>query len=230
MILTFRDKGTEDVFNGKDSKAARKVCPPDLQRRARAKLFVLDDADNIEDIWQSSMMNGYWRNGPVLNNAVSGVDMALWDIKGKAAGMPCYELWGGKSRSAAAVYVHANGREKEEVCARAAQFVEQGFQHIRCQLGGYRGVRGDKFEGPAGSLPGEYFNPKEKLRLIPELFSHLRQQLGEEVELLHDIHERLAPVDSLWLAKALEPYRLFFLEEADWSRQLPTMCRSARCS
>jgi mannonate dehydratase len=171
------------------------------------------DPSNIEDIWRSSMVNSYWRNGPVLNNAVAGVDMALWDIKGKMAGMPCYELWGGKSREGAAVYVHANGREKEEVSARATQFVEQGFQHVRCQLGGYRGTRGDGIEGPTGAPPGEYFDPKEKLRLIPELFSHLRRRLGEDVELLYDVHERLAPVDALWLAKALEPYRLFFLED-----------------
>ncbi len=171
------------------------------------------DPANIEDIWQSSMVNGYWRNGPVLNNAVGGVDMALWDIKGKVAGMPCYELWGGKSRPAAAVYVHADGRDKEEVSARAAQFVEQGFQHIRCQLGTYRGIGGEKIYHPDGALPGDYYNPKEKLHLIPELFSHLRQQLGENVELLHDIHERLSPIDAIWLAKALEPYRLFFLED-----------------
>jgi mannonate dehydratase len=176
------------------------------------------------------MVNSYWRNGPVLNNALGGVDMALWDIKGKVAGMPCYELWGGKCRPSAAVYVHADGREKEEVCARAAQFVEQGFQHIRCQLGTYRGVRGDKLEGPSGALPGDYFDPKEKLRLIPELFSHLRQQLGENVELLYDIHERLAPIDALWLAKVLEPYRLFFLEDMfapediDWFAHARAQC------
>jgi mannonate dehydratase len=188
------------------------------------------DPYNIEDIWHLSMLNGYWRNGPVLNNALSGVDMALWDIKAKAVGMPCYELWGGISRPAAAVYVHADGQDKEEVADRAAEYLERKFHHIRCQIGGYRGVTGERTLRPEGTLPGDYFNPKEKLRLIPELFSYLRDKLGEEVELLYDVHERLAPIDAIWLAKALEPYRLFFLEDLfapediEWFAQVRTQC------
>ena len=171
------------------------------------------DPANIEDIWQSSMVNGYWRNGPVGNNAISGIDMALWDMKGKMADMPCYQLWGGLSRPAAAVYVHANGKDKQQVAENAQAFIEQGFQYIRCQLGGYQGVSGPSYYKPDGVLPGEFFNPQEKLTRIPELFSYLRQKLGEEIELLHDIHERLAPINAVWLAKALEEYRLFFLED-----------------
>lgn len=159
------------------------------------------------------MVNSYWRNGPILNNAISGADMALWDIKGKLAGMPCYDLWGGRSRPAAAVYVHADGNTKEEVEEKAKEFMERGFRHIRCQLGAYQGIEGAGIHKPEGVLPGAYFNPKEKLRLIPNLFSHLRKRLGNEVELLHDVHERLAPIDAIWLAKALEEYRLFFLED-----------------
>ncbi|MCP4397389.1 MAG: starvation-sensing protein RspA, partial [bacterium] len=116
------------------------------------------DPANIEDIWQSSMVNGYWRNGPVGNNAISGIDMALWDIKGKIAEMPCYQLWGGLSRPAAAVYVHANGKDKHEVVEQAQQFKEQGFQYIRCQLGGYQGTTGPSSHKPEGTLPGAYFS------------------------------------------------------------------------
>lgn len=135
------------------------------------------DPANIEDIWQSAMVNGYWRNGPVSNNAIGGVDMALWDIKGKIAGMPCYQLWGGLSRPAAAVYLYANGEDKHEVKENAQRFIDQGFNFIRCQLGGYQGITGLSCSRPEGYFPGAYFVPHEKLRLIPQLFSYLRKTL-----------------------------------------------------
>ncbi|MDA0322241.1 MAG: starvation-sensing protein RspA [Verrucomicrobia bacterium] len=191
-------------------------------------LVIGRDVHQIEDIWQTSMVNGYWRNGPVLNNAISGVDMALWDIKGKLAGMPCYELWGGKCRPAAAVYTHADGRDENEVVANARRFMDQGYRFIRCQIGGYAG--GAARTPPDDALPGDYFAPREKLHRIPKLFEHLRHELGEEVELLHDVHERLAPIDAVWLAKALEPYRLFFLEDIlapediEWFTQVRAVC------
>jgi len=193
-------------------------------------LAVGKDPRNIEDFWQMAMVNGYWRNGPVLNNAVSGVDMALWDIKGKLAGMPCYDLWGGRSRPAAAVYVHAGGRDAREVADDARRLMDRGFRYVRCQLGGYAGLEGDGGRRPRGAPPGDYFDPREKLRRVPALFEHLRGELGDEVELLHDVHERLAPIDAVWLAKALEPYRLFFLEDVvapedlDWLRQIRSVC------
>ncbi|HUS91656.1 MAG TPA: enolase C-terminal domain-like protein [Phycisphaerae bacterium] len=188
------------------------------------------DPRNVEDIWHSAMVAGYWRNGPVLNNAIGGLDMALWDIKGKLAGMPCCQLWGGLCRPAADVYVHANGNEPEIVEERARAFLERGFRYVRCQLGGYPGVVDGGPQPPAGGLPGVYYAPREKLRRIPALFEHLRRQLGDEVELLHDVHERVEPIDAVWLAKALEPYRLFFLEDVvapedlDWLRNIRAVC------
>jgi mannonate dehydratase len=185
----------------------------------------------IEDLWQLMNVNGYWRNGPVLNNAASGVDMALWDIKGKLAGMPCCDLWGGASRPAAAVYVHANGADNQEVAAAAQAYREQGFQYVRCQLGGYPGTRESLRRSPDGAPAGSYFDPQEKLRRIPGLFAHLRATLGDEIELLYDVHERLAPVDGMVLAKQLEPFRLFFLEDLfapednDWFEKV--RCQSA---
>ena len=187
------------------------------------------DPRDIEDLWQSGMVNGYWRNGPVLNNAISGIDMALWDIKGKLAGMPCYQLWGGRSRPAAAVYVHAGGKEPAEVVESARQWMDKGFTHVRCQIGGYVG-RGAGRMPPEGAPEGAYFDPREKIRSVPKLFETLRRELGEEVELLHDVHERLAPIDAVGLAKALEPYRLFYLEDLlapediDWFRQARAVC------
>ncbi len=97
------------------------------------------DVHKIEEIWQMSMVNGYWRNGPVLNNAISGVDMALWDIKGKLAGMPVYQLLGGKCREAAAVYVHADGRDPQEVAANIRDFMDAGYRYVRAQMGLYGG-------------------------------------------------------------------------------------------
>ena len=188
------------------------------------------DPRNVEDLWQTSMVNGYWRNGPVLNNAVSGVDMALWDIKGKMAGMPCYDLWGGKSRPAAAVYTHGGGNTPEEAVESVRRLIADGYRYVRCQLGGYPGTEGKAARRPAGALPGEYFDPAEKLRRLPALFERVRRDLGDQVELLYDVHERLAPIDAVWLAKALEPYRLFFLEDVvapedvAWLAQIRSVC------
>jgi mannonate dehydratase len=176
------------------------------------------------------MYSGYWRNGPVLNNAISGVDMALWDIKGKLAGMPCYDLWGGRCRPAALAYVHANGDTPQEVAERARALMEQGFRAVRCQMGGYAGVESKSLPAPPGGSQGVYFDPREKLRRIPGLFEYLRAELGDEVELLHDVHERLPSIDAVALAKALEPYRLFFLEDLlspedlEWFEDIRRQC------
>src|SRR5437867_256951 len=93
------------------------------------------DPDHIEDIWQSSYMSSYWRNGPVLNNAMSGVDQALWDIKGKRANMAVYQLLGGKCRFAVDLYAHASGRDFQEVEDAVRRFMEQGYRHVRVQVG-----------------------------------------------------------------------------------------------
>ncbi len=171
------------------------------------------DVDRIEEIWQMSMVHGYWRNGPVLNNAVSGIDQALWDIKGKRAGMPLYQLLGGKTREAAAVYVHADGRDVQEVEDNARQFMEQGYQYIRIQMGGYGGQQLDRAR-PQNAPDGAYYDPRAYSRNMLQMIAHVRAQLGDKIELLHDIHERLHPIDALQFAKDVEPYKLYFLEDA----------------
>ena len=175
-------------------------------------LLIGKDVQRTEDLWQVMMANSYWRNGPVLNNAVSGVDMALWDIRGKQAGMPVYQLFGGKCREAAAVYRHADGMNVTEVIEHAQALSEEGYRYIRCQLGGYGG-KNRSIPAPEGAQPGVYFEPSTYARDIPHLFSAVRDHFGDELEVLHDIHERLAPIEAIRLAKALEPYRLFFLED-----------------
>jgi len=187
------------------------------------------DVDRIEELWQMSMVHGYWRNGPVLNNAISGVDQALWDIKGKRAGMPVYQLLGGKSREAAAVYVHADGADRFEVEDNARRLVEQGFRHVRVQMGGYGGA-GATLHQPEHAPAGNYFDPRAYSRAMLETIAHVRGALADDIELLHDIHERLHPIDAVQFAKDVEQFRLFFLEDSvapediGWFRHIRQQC------
>lgn len=170
------------------------------------------DPSRIEDIWQTAMVSSYWRNGPVLNNAISGIDMALWDIKGKVAGMPVYDLLGGKCREAAAVYRHADGATLQQLEENVIRYREQGYRYIRCQWGGYGGKQ-QAMHTPEGAAAGAYYDADAYARSVPAMFEHIRSKVGFDVELLHDIHERVAPIEAVRLAKQLEPYRLFFLED-----------------
>ena len=171
------------------------------------------DPNRIEDIWQMTMVSPYWRNGPILNNALSGVDMALWDIKGKLANMPLYDIFGGKLREGARVYRHADGSTLEEVGDQVQDFLEQGIQVIRLQFGGHGG-RNDTTEKPQGTVEGAYYNPLKYQLSVVKLFDVMRTRFGFEAEFCHDVHERLEPIEAIRLAKELEPYRLFFLEDA----------------
>jgi mannonate dehydratase len=182
--------------------------------------LVGQDPDRIEDIFQSAFVSSYWRNGPVLNNALSGMDMALWDIKGKRANMPVYQLLGGKCRHAAALYGHAGGRDFEELVDDVHRFMEKGYRYVRVQVSipGYS-TYGSGGGTPKGRVWGpispdqETFEPTPYVNTIIKMFDYLRNKLGDEVELLHDVHERIPPIQAINLAKELEKYRLFFLED-----------------
>jgi mannonate dehydratase len=182
------------------------------------------DPDNIEDLWQAMYQSSYWRNGPVLMNALSGVDAALWDIKAKRAGMPLYQLFGGKCRLGVPVDRHASGRTVEDVAAAAKRYLAEGARYIRVQVSvpgqatygagsGSRATNSPSVLPREGHFAGDLFEPAAYRRTLPKLFKYLREQLGDEVELLHDVHERLPPIDAIAVAKELEPYRLFFLED-----------------
>jgi len=168
------------------------------------------EVDDIEDIWQAAFVSSYWRNGPVLNNALSGVDQALWDIKGKRAGMPVYQLLGGKCRDRVPLYHHCSGRDIEEVTDRVRAAMERGYTHCRAQVH----IPGFSTYGASGlDAQQRVWEPTPYVRTVLRMFDHLRSELGDEVELLHDIHERVPPIHAINLAKQLEKYNLFFLED-----------------
>ncbi len=188
------------------------------------------DVDNIEDMWQSAYVSSYWRNGPVLNNALSGLDQALWDIKGKRANMPVYQLLGGKVRYAIPCYGHANGKTPEEVAEDVQSFMDRGYKYIRIQQGGYggAGITGtpDFKEAGFASETDSYMSQGTYLKSVPKMFEAVRKACGEEIELLHDIHERVAPIDAIGMIKQLEDYHPFFIEDPfspenmEWFKEL----------
>jgi mannonate dehydratase len=189
------------------------------------------DVDNIEDMWHAVYVSSYWRNGPVLNNAISGLDEALWDIKGKRAKMPVYQLLGGKVRFAVPCYTHASGNTPEAVADHAQKIIADGFKYVRIQQGGY-GAVGTTQEKPDfknanfGMPEDNYMNEKVYLKSVPKMFDVVRKRCGEDVELLHDIHERVQPMDAINMIKKLEEYNPFFIEDPfspenmEWFKQL----------
>ncbi|MFF2483443.1 enolase C-terminal domain-like protein [Paenibacillus sp. NPDC058071] len=179
-----------------------------------APLLIGRDASQIEDIWQTMYTSGYWRNGSSLHTAMSGIDMALWDIKGKVAGLPVYQLLGGAVRSAVPAYAHANGDTYEQLEEEVAMFQEQGYRTIRVQLGGYGGG-GFVAGGGAPSLfpPAKLFDEASYITAIPEMFEKLRVRFGMNLQFTHDVHEHLTPSGAVTLSRLLDPYRLFFLED-----------------
>lgn len=186
-----------------------------------APLLVGRDARRIEDTWQSLYKGAYWRGGPVGMTAIAAVDMALWDILGKAANMPVYRLLGGASRDAVMVYGHANGKDVEETVEATAHYLKLGYKAVRAQCGvpglasTYGVGRGGMFYEPAepGLPPENVWSSEKYLSFVPGLFARLRQEFGPEPHLLHDVHHRLTPIEAARLGKALEPYHLFWMED-----------------
>src|SRR5256885_8093839 len=181
------------------------------------------DAHQIEDIWQYLYRGAYWRGGPVTMSAIAAVDMALWDIKAKVAGLPLYQLLGGASRDGVMVYGHANGQTIEQALSAAAEYVALGYKAVRIQCGvpglpSTYGVSKDRlfYEPADADLPTEnVWSSSKYMRVVPELFAAARDRLGWDVPLLHDAHPRLTPIQAARGGKDMGPYRPLLPREPD---------------
>ena len=182
------------------------------------------DPSNIEDIWQYLYKGVYWRKGPINMAAIAAIDMALWDIKGKVAGLPVYQLLGGKSRKGVTLYAHANGESIADTLDKTQVLIEQGFKAIRLQsaIPGLKvtyGVLGDKkdyyeLQGNRPLPPEEEWSTPKYFNSVVELFRAARERFGNEIQFVHDVHSRLTPIESAKLGKLLEEFNLLFLEDA----------------
>jgi len=179
------------------------------------------DPFQTEDIWQYFYRGAYWRRGPVTMTAIGAIDLALWDIKGKALNTPLYNLLGGKSREGVLVYAHANGNDIDQALQDVARHKEMGYKAIRVQSGipGLSSAYGVP-KGPGRYEPAERGLPSEQawatepyLRHVPRLFARVRETFGEDLHLLHDCHHRLTPIEAGRLGKELEPFHLFWMED-----------------
>ena len=180
------------------------------------------DAHRIEDTWQFFYRGAYWRGGPVGMTALAAIDCALWDIKAKAAGLPLYQLLGGRSRDYVPAYAHAFGADIAETVENVGRRLDEGYRAVRAQCGvpgldkvyGVP-VSGTRYEPADSDLPAEQdWSTPHYLRHAPKMFRALRDAYGDEPQLLHDVHHRLTPIEAARLARELEPYGLFWLEDA----------------
>lgn len=186
-----------------------------------APILIGRDPQNIEDTWQFLSRGAYWRRGPVTMAAIASIDTALWDIKGKIAGLPVYQLLGGASRTGLLTYGHASGRDEQELFDDVRRLQDVGYRAIRLQaavpgLDSIYGTGADIAAALTDETPRpfvEHWDTPSYLRHIPTVFERAREEFGEELQLLHDAHHRLTPIEAARLAKDLEPYRLFWLED-----------------
>ena len=181
------------------------------------------DPQQIEDIWQYFYKGAYWRRGPITMAAIAAIDMALWDIKGKIAGLPVYQLLGGKSRKGVMAYGHANGNSLDETLDNLGKLIDRGFKVVRLQsaipgMDGTYGTLGDKkdyfaLQSDRPLPPEQPWSTTKYFNFIPDLFKKARERYGYDINLVHDVHSRLTPIESAHLGKLLEPYQLMFLED-----------------
>lgn len=193
------------------------------------------DPDRIEDLWQTANYRTYWRGGPVNNKAIAAMDEALWDIKGKRAGMPVYEMLGGRAHDAVACYDHVQGRTKEQAAEVVAKSFESGYRHIRLQYGegGYGGggfIPANQGNRAENGYQGQAFDEDLYVETIPPVFEYVRSKVGFEPKLIHDVHSKLSGANALLFAKKMEPVHMYFVEDllapeqVAWYRQVRQIC------
>jgi mannonate dehydratase len=192
------------------------------------------DPNRIEDLWQSAQMKTYWRNGPVNNNVLAAMDMALWDIKAKRAGMPLYELFGGKAHDAVALYDHQGGRTKEACLESLQKSLANGYRHVRIQYGeGYGGggfIPAGEGSRPEGGFQGLAFDEEQYVDVIPPIFEYLREKAGFAPKLIHDVHSKMSGSNAVELARRLQPMQMYFVEDIlppeqiSWYRNIRQVC------
>lgn len=205
------------TLNGRELAVAsyltEHVCP----------LLIGQDPQRIEHIWRQLYTGAYWRRGPVTMTAIAAVDVALWDIKGKVAGLPVYQLLGGASRDGVTVYGHATGNDIPELLDDVARFLDRGYRAVRAQalvpglkrVYGTKASTGDTYEPADGTLPTvEEWDTGAYLDFVPRYMAAVRERFGYGFHLLHDVHHRLSPIEAARLGAALEPYRMFWIEDA----------------
>jgi mannonate dehydratase len=191
-------------------------CASDPQRTLAVRSVVADylgpmllgrDPGDIEDIHRLLLNSGYWRGGSIAGNALAGIDIALWDIKAKLAGMPLHVLLGGRVRDGVAAYTHVSGGTAAEIAERVADAAGRGFRHVRVQVA----VPGTDTYGTAAAA--STWDPEAYLAVVPAVLCEVRASTGPDVALLHDVHERLTPAQARRLLRALDGVDLFFLED-----------------
>jgi len=206
------------VGYGDGTLNGRELAVASYLRDHVAPLLIGRDPHRIEDTWQYLYLGAYWRRGPVTMAAIAAVDVALWDIKGKVAGLPLYQLLGGASRTAVRTYGHAGGRDIPELLDAVRARQADGYTAIRVQCGvpgldRMYAVPHASAGAPAVGPEVEEWDTPAYLRFLPSVFEAVRAEFGPELPLLHDAHHRLTPIEAARLGRSLEPYDLFWLED-----------------
>jgi len=164
-----------------------------------SRYLVGKDPGRIEHHWQAMYRGSFWRGGVVQTSAISGIDQALWDIKGKVYGVPVYELLGGPVRDKIRFYTHAHGRTPEELVESARSLVKEGWDAL-------------KYLTTGPSEDGAVFKRKD-LEMAGERMRAVREVVGGDVDIMLDCHGRFTPADAVKVGRAVEPYKPFFFEE-----------------